>query len=50
MAATTVTRSVRACSTSMKAEGRVNARGEDLTGSQILGRVGLSSDRYELSR
>src|SRR5262249_44126034 len=29
-------------------EGRVNARGEDLTGSQILGRVGLSADRYEL--
>lgn len=29
-------------------EGRVDARGEDLTGSQVLGRVGLSSDRYEL--
>jgi len=29
-------------------EGRVKAHGEELTGSQILGRVGLSSDRYEL--
>ncbi len=29
-------------------EGRVSARGEELTGSEILNRVGLASDRYEL--
>ena len=29
-------------------EGRVNAHGEELSGSEILNRVGLSSDRYEL--
>jgi hypothetical protein len=29
-------------------EGRVAAHGEDLTGREILDRVGLSADRYEL--
>ena len=29
-------------------EGRVSARGEELTGSEILSRVGLTSERYEL--
>ncbi|CAN5896365.1 hypothetical protein BH24GEM1_BH24GEM1_01860 [soil metagenome] len=29
-------------------EGRVNARGEDLSGQEILRRVGLSHERYQL--
>lgn len=29
-------------------QGRVAARGETLTGREILGRVGLSADKYEL--
>ncbi len=29
-------------------EGRVASRGEELTGTAILERVGLSSDKYEL--
>ena len=29
-------------------EGRVNAHGEELSGSEILNRVGLTSEKYEL--
>ncbi len=29
-------------------EGRVDAHGEELTGAEILNRVGLNSDRYQL--
>jgi hypothetical protein len=29
-------------------EGRVNPHGEELTGKEILSRVGLSADKYEL--